>query len=55
VDDDGKLRLQLQALHPGDGFKVSSLSVLMDASRAKEMTEWLSNALLKEVASNELG
>jgi hypothetical protein len=38
---EGELRIHLQARHPGDGWKVTSTAVAVDAAKTAAIREWL--------------
>jgi hypothetical protein len=39
--DCGELAIRLQATHPGEGLKVTSLSVAIDPEKVAEIRAWL--------------
>jgi hypothetical protein len=39
---DGELQVRLQAMHPGEGWKVTSTTVVIDAKKVKMLKTWLS-------------
>lgn len=38
---DGRLAIRLQATHPGEGLKVTSVSVALDPGKAEAIGAWL--------------
>lgn len=46
--DTGELSIHLQARHLGEGFKVTSAGVTLDAEKAHEVSGWLAGLLQED-------
>ena len=40
--DDGELQVCLQAKHPGEGWKTTSTTVVVDSGKVEQIKTWLS-------------
>lgn len=53
--ESGKLSIQLQARHLGEGMRFTSAAVVVDAEKAQEIATWLAGLEQQEEPNEQLG